>query len=691
MKFCYTLLAITWLTSPIHAQIISTSPVNGSQYHNPQTGIIIRSKEPFAESVALNKHLIHVSGSTSGRHPVELKHIDSNRVLLLQPVTPFDEGETVEVKIDAGLTLESGNKLEAFSITFHIQPHLSPEDKSRIANQMQAIYAEDFGSSTNSKPPQPGKPGLPDLNILTNTTSSAGNIFFSDFNFYLNDEAYYCVINNNGDSVYGKWDTITFNNFDLNRNGYMTAYNKQDSVFMMLDSNYTAIGSFQMGNGYRADVHEFVILPDGTHFMLCYDPQIVDMTVYNPTYNSAATVVGCVLQELDASDNVVFQWRSWDHIPITDADHVNLAGALIDAVHSNAIDIDNDGNILLTSRHLSEVTKINRQTGDIIWRFGGGTGNQFTFVNDPEKISWPHDGRRLENGHLTIFDNGNHHSPPMSHAKEYALDEVNKSATLVWSYTRTIAQGPVFAAAMGDVQRLANGNTFICWGLVNQMPGAPKITEVDSSGSVVWEMMLSDGDAVYRAHRYAWNPCARPSNSFVKVTNITSNSAKISWKPATNASTYEIQYRKSGTSNWSNGTVNNVTAKLKNLLPSTKYEFQIRTKCDDAGSPQSGWTQLKKFKTLPQKTEMTNSSPFSLELFPNPAQDKLSIHFETDLEESMSIRVLDGMGRMIRQDVYQTNSGENTFITDIHQWPSGYYYAEIKGGNLSEVKGFVKE
>ena len=171
MKFCYTLLAITWLTSPIHAQIISTSPVNGSQYHNPQTGIIIRSKEPFAESVALNKHLIHVSGSTSGRHPVELKHIDSNRVLLLQPVTPFDEGETVEVKIDAGLTLESGNKLEAFSITFHIQPHLSPEDKSRIANQMQAIYAEDFGSSTNSKPPQPGKPGLPDLNILTNTTS----------------------------------------------------------------------------------------------------------------------------------------------------------------------------------------------------------------------------------------------------------------------------------------------------------------------------------------------------------------------------------------------------------------------------------------------------------------------------------------------------------------------------------------
>ena len=37
--------------------------------------------------------------------------------------------------------------------------------------------------------------------------------------------------------------------------------------------------------------------------------------------------------------------------------------------------------LMISSRHLNEITKISRTTGDIIWRFGG-KNNQFTFVND---------------------------------------------------------------------------------------------------------------------------------------------------------------------------------------------------------------------------------------------------------------------------------------------------------------------
>src|SRR6185295_15203514 len=116
-----------------------------------------------------------------------------------------------------------------------------------------------------------------------------------------------------------------------------------------------------------------------------------------------ATVTGNLVQELDASKNVVFQWRSFDYFQITDATHENLLTSPIDYVHANALELDNDGNILLSSRHLDEITKINRMTGAIIWRWGG-KNNQFAFVNDAALgFSHQHAIRRLPNGNVTLY------------------------------------------------------------------------------------------------------------------------------------------------------------------------------------------------------------------------------------------------------------------------------------------------
>src|SRR5690606_33427409 len=108
-------------------------------------------------------------------------------------------------------------------------------------------------------------------------------------------------------------------------------------------------------------------------------------------------------------------------------------GDYIDYAHGNAVELDSDGNILISSRHMNEITKIDRTTGEIIWRWGG-KNNEFTFVNDTLAFSFQHDIRRLPNGNVTLFDNGNHHKPPRSRAVEYELDEVNKTATVVWQY-----------------------------------------------------------------------------------------------------------------------------------------------------------------------------------------------------------------------------------------------------------------
>ncbi len=63
------------------------------------------------------------------------------------------------------------------------------------------------------------------------------------------------------------------------------------------------------------------------------------------------------------------------------------------------------GIILLSFRHLNEVTKIDSSSGEIIWRLGGKQ-NQFTFLGDTMPFSAQHDARRIANGNLTLFDNG---------------------------------------------------------------------------------------------------------------------------------------------------------------------------------------------------------------------------------------------------------------------------------------------
>jgi hypothetical protein len=147
---------------------------------------------------------------------------------------------------------------------------------------------------------------------------------------------------------------------------------------------------------------------------------------------------------------------------------------------------------MISSRHLNEITKINRTTGDIIWRMGG-IHNQFTFVNDTIPFRYQHCIRRIANGNIILFDNGNFRTPLFSRALEYQLDEVNKVATLVWQYRKT---PDIYGQSMGSVQRLRNGNTLICWGQIN-----PNFTEVTPAGVIALQMSLPQGIYSYRVFR----------------------------------------------------------------------------------------------------------------------------------------------------------------------------------------------
>lgn len=91
----------------------------------------------------------------------------------------------------------------------------------------------------------------------------------------------------------------------------------------------------------------------------------MDLSKIIPGGNSNANVEVYVVQEIDEDDSLIYQWNSFDHFLIQDAIHEDLTAAYVNPVHTNAIEPDYDGNILISSRNLSEITKINLQTGQL--------------------------------------------------------------------------------------------------------------------------------------------------------------------------------------------------------------------------------------------------------------------------------------------------------------------------------------
>ncbi|MCL5030447.1 MAG: aryl-sulfate sulfotransferase [Bacteroidetes bacterium] len=428
-------------------QITYISPMPDAALVMPQTNIIIRTKNLINPSSISGGSLFIVRGFQSGLHSGKVILADDQKILLFQPYVPFSPGEKVSVTLNDGLTTVAGGKINGKSFSFTISPGgISNEYKRQaVLNEIESDNLPQSNSSNknypklNSYAPQKinGIKDLPDdfpaVSVTQSNNPTPGYIFLSNFSIQKDNPYgnYLMILDNSGDPVFYRKMPADCFDFKVQPTGLITYFNSSAEKFYGMNSSFAVVDSFSCSSGYTNDVHELLILPNGKYFLLADDFEKVDMSQIVSGGNPNAIVTGIIIQELDKNGNVIFQWRSWDHFKITDATHEDLTAASIDYVHSNAIDIDTDGNLFLSSRHIDEITKINIQTGDIIWRLGG-KNNQFDFLNDNEGFSHQHAVRRIANGDITLFEDGNFHNPPYSRAVEYKLDEKNMTATLVW-------------------------------------------------------------------------------------------------------------------------------------------------------------------------------------------------------------------------------------------------------------------
>jgi len=257
--------------------------------------------------------------------------------------------------------------------------------------------------------------------------------------------------------------------------------------YVIADSSYQPLAHVNAGDGHQGDLHEFLITDRGTALLTSYTVSERDLRAVGGSAHG--TIQDAMFQEVDVrSGRVLFEWRSLNHIPIEESYYP--VGGDWDYVHLNSIGVDSDENLLVSARNTHTIYKLDRRSGQIIWRLGGKHGD---FQIAPEAVfAWQHDARRQPDGTITMFDNGD----SLSRALQLNVDEKARRVTLQRAFAHP---SKLHASSQGNVQVLPSGNVLVGWG------AQPFVSEFSSAGKLLFDAQLGTDYMSYRAYRVPWS------------------------------------------------------------------------------------------------------------------------------------------------------------------------------------------
>lgn len=663
------------------------SPMPNSKLNTPYTSIIIREGSVLDKTKNLNS-ILEVVGSKSGFHNGEILFVENSKTILFKPYQPFAEFESVTVKLNAGIITTTGAEIPVLVFTFstrdyNSQTHIIEYEHSPVDHNYDNSGSDDvsfpltypdFAVTTNNNPMQ-------DYLLLGLSKGGTGNLLIVDND--LTPVFYKKVSGTIFDFKYQPTGELTYNIYSVNSYG--------------MDNSGIPTRQYIIPDGFVIDIHELQVLEDSSYYLLGKEHLTIDMSQYVANGDTAALLIAHTIHHMDANDNEIWRWRSFDHYDITDVDDfIDLTHHQLDWTHCNAIEIDKDGNILLSTRNFNEITKINRQSGDIIWRFGGKK-NQFQFQNDNRGFSRQHDVRRFSNGHLAFFDNGKYLIPAYSSFVEYILDEQDLIARLVRRYSRNET---VFTASRGGAQELSNGHTLISWG-ENQ---TPSITEINSKDSIEFEIKFSSYAHQYRAYRFNWKTNLFSVNvdsmdfGLVDVGDSTIRLIELSNPKDEAVIINEI---------FSSESVFSVVDSLPLIIPPLKSinlslmfkpdtngyytdKLNIRSVNDTLLIGQqvvlSGGTDV----VPTEDTKQTVLYYSLLQNFPNPFNPETTISFSLPQRERVIIKIYNLLGEEMFEFINEEfDAGDYSFKLLSDGLPSGIYLYRMNAGEFVRTRKFI--
>ncbi len=539
IALCTTGVAAAAVTSTTAGSIAAAAPVfafpsPGSEEANPATSISLRGVSPADVGI------VTVTGDASGAHRGTWTADSDARGSTFRPDEPFAPGERVTVRTRLGV-VGGASGTYAFAVARPSTVERSTTDPTERPRR--AAIAPTAAGPFRTRPDlQP-----PALTVRVSSGTPAPGVIALTPNLAV--QAGPLLVDNAGHVVW--YHPLANPNF-ISTDAKIVHYNGQDDLawwqgaflfghgngeYELVDQHYNPVATIRAGNGLQADLHDMQITPQNTAIVLAYAPVAADLTAFGGPSNG--TVLDNVIQEVDIpTGNVLFEWHSLDHIGLDKSlvpPSPDPAFAW-DYLHMNAIAVDNDGNLLVSGRHSSNVYKVNRTTGALMWTLGRGGD----FAPSFPVSGWfqcQHDVRRRPDGTISVFDNGGTGTcapQPRAYSRGLVLsvDEVHMTA----SFVRELRTHPdVVAATQGAFRALPGGHDFIGWGQVGEL------SEYDSGGTEILDMTFEGSAQSYRAIKAPWDGRPTTSPDVVIRRDNSLTTAFASWNGATDVAAWEMR------------------------------------------------------------------------------------------------------------------------------------------------------
>jgi Arylsulfotransferase (ASST) len=618
------LLPVSASAAPSVAPSAVAFPAPGDGYVAAGDDITLQGVDP-GEVTGLT-----VTGAVSGVHPGTLTALGTTKGVTFNPANDFQAGEKVTVRVP-GVSVQNASG-DAYTFTVAtpgpaINPNtLADGGTGTVKPQAQAAAAlscsalnqtyvsrPDLGTvpgacTTGPQATQPGDPA----NV------SADKIFTATKGSTIYDHSGQLVWDGNiKTQIIGNFQVVTLHGQDLLAyyDGVPSAVlGSGQGAYPLLDQHYNRVHTVVAANGYKADLHEMQLTPQGTALIGSYVS--VD--------NFAGPIIDYVVQEVEIdTGNKLFEWHALDHISTADSHFPRLPGAPWDWIHGNSLQQTADGNLLLSGRHTWALYKINKTAGigngALIWTLGGDHTN-FDPIStgpgvDPTEayaFCWQHDARELPDGSYTVFDNASaiggittpcgKNGDSKSRGLQMTVTPPTGTTKGTAVITNVYRHDPNVAAGFaGDMQTLADGSRFLGFG------GVPAATLYAPDKTPQLEVGLTG--ASYRAFTFPW--VGTPSEPPAAV--VKNGSVYASWNGATQVSSWQVLTGPDAAHLTADGGVQSRTGFETQLSLSDPNAAVVRVQALDAtgkilgtsGTPVGGSTYL---QAAPATAQFTSGS-----------------------------------------------------------------------------------
>lgn len=199
------------------------------------------------------------------------------------------------------------------------------------------------------------------------------------------------------------------------------------------------------------------------------------------------SIIGDGITVYNNSGIKLWSWNIFDHVnPYNEKYKIQN-----DWSHANGLEIDYDGNFLISFRNFSQIWKIDSRSGKILWRLG--IDGDYA-LKENEFFYSQHAIHKTNENNYMLFDNGARDYRETSRALIFSLNEKSRN----FNYIRSVfLPDDLFTFKQGSVYNI-NDDTYLFCSSTNN-----KIIILNSNGEILWD--LESDHSFYRVYYFDKN------------------------------------------------------------------------------------------------------------------------------------------------------------------------------------------